>query len=219
MMLVNFKAYRESMGLGGINIAKTCEKVSKDLGILIVVAPQLCDLALISKEVDIPTYAQHVDPIMPGSKTGWIPPEAAEMAGAKGVILNHSEHPMDEACIRFVVERSRELGLETCVCAKDVEASQAYAQIRPDYVAIEPPELIGGEVSVVNADPEIVRGAVRAVKKVDERIAVLCGAGIKEASDISKALSLGTKGVLIASEVVKAKALEERLRIMVGGFL
>jgi len=40
---------------------------------------------------------------------------------------------------------------------------------------------------------------------VDARIPVLCGAGVKNGSDVKRALELGTKGVLLASGVVRAK--------------
>ena len=45
----------------------------------------------------------------------------------------------------------------------DIEMTRNCAYLEPDYIAIEPPELIGGEQSVVDADPELV---VEAVDKI-----------------------------------------------------
>jgi triosephosphate isomerase len=75
----------------------------------------------------------------------------------------------------------------------------------PDAVAIEPPELIGSGIPVSKAQPEIVRGAVGAVKGVNPKVRVLCGAGITDGEDVTAALELGAEGILVASGVVKAK--------------
>ncbi|HID24959.1 MAG TPA: triose-phosphate isomerase, partial [Thermoplasmata archaeon] len=72
-------------------------------------------------------------------------------------------------------------------------------------VAVEPPELIGGDISVTSANPEIVTGTVEAVRSINNDIRILCGAGVKNGDDVKKALELGTDGVLLASGVVKAK--------------
>jgi thiazole synthase ThiGH ThiG subunit len=46
---------------------------------------------------------------------------------------------------------------------------------------------------------------VKRVKRVAD-IPVVCGAGIKDSSDMAVALMLGTSGVLLSSHVVKAKS-------------
>jgi len=91
------------------------------------------------------------------------------------------------------------------VCTNNVAVSQAAAALGPDYVAVEPPELIGSGVSVAQTRPEIVSGSVAAVKKANPKVRVLCGAGIAKGADVKKALELGTDGVLLASGVIKAK--------------
>ena len=70
---------------------------------------------------------------------------------------------------------------------------------------MEPPELIGGDISVTSANPKIVQDTVEAVKAVDSSVSVLCGAGVKTGDDVYTALQLGADGVLLASGVVKAK--------------
>ena len=44
-----------------------------------------------------------------------------------------------------------------------------------------------------------------AVKKIDHKVKVLCGAGISKGDDAVAALELGAEGVLLASGVIKAK--------------
>ena len=103
------------------------------------------------------------------------------------------------------------------VCANTVEDAKALAEFAPDYIAVEPPELIGGDISVTTADPSIVKDTVQAVKAVDPNVRVLCGAGVKNGKDVSAALSLGADGVLLASGVVKAQDPRAVLEDLVSG--
>jgi triosephosphate isomerase len=77
--------------------------------------------------------------------------------------------------------------------------------MKPDITSVEPPELIGSGISVSKAKPEIVTDTVKLVKSVDPKMTILCGAGISTADDVAIALKLGTRGVLVASGIVKAK--------------
>ena len=52
------------------------------------------------------------------------------------------------------------------------------------------------------------------MKKINSNVAPLCGAGITNSGDVQKALELGTKGILVASGVVKAKNPEKILEEM-----
>ena len=70
---------------------------------------------------------------------------------------------------------------------------------------MEPPELIGGDISVTTANPKIVQDTVETVKAVNRNVSVLCGAGVKTGQDVATAISLGADGVLLASGVVKSK--------------
>jgi len=62
----------------------------------------------------------------------------------------------------------------------------------PDYVAIEPPELIGSGVSVSKADPGIIERSVNAVRAVNPDVRVLTGAGIQSGECVKIAVDLGT---------------------------
>ena len=78
------------------------------------------------------------------------------------------------------------------------------AKLGPTFIAVEPPELIGGDISVTSADPSIVSNTVAAVKSTNPNVRVLCGAGVKNGADVKKAIELGAEGVLLASGVTKA---------------
>ncbi|MEM2155034.1 MAG: triose-phosphate isomerase [Candidatus Jordarchaeales archaeon] len=205
IIVVNYKTYLESVGKRGLEIARAAERISVETGVCIAVAPQFPDLRMIAEAVEIPIFAQHVDPVKPGSFTGHVLAEAVKDAGAEGTLINHSERRLVLADIDEAIKRAKEVGLKTIVCSNNLEVSAAVAALNPDFCAYEPPRLIGTGISVSTAEPEIVTQAVEAIRKVNSRVIPLCGAGITTGDDVAAALKLGTEGVLLASGVVKAK--------------
>ncbi|MFQ6135986.1 MAG: triose-phosphate isomerase [Candidatus Hydrothermarchaeales archaeon] len=217
VIMLNLKAYAESIGEKGLELARACQQVTEETGVSTAVCPQNFDLAWIAKHVDIPCLAQHVDAFSPGSHTGWTVLEAVKASGAVGTLVNHSEHRLQIADIEAIVYKARELDLVTVVCTNNTQVSSAVAALKPNMIAIEPPELIGSGIPVSKANPEIVRGSVNAVKGICEDVSVLCGAGISKGDDVKAAIELGTDGVLLASGVVKAKDPKEVLIDLASG--
>jgi len=205
MIIVNFKTYLESTGKRAVELAKQAEKVSKETGVNIIVVPQFADLAKIAETVEIPVFAQHIDPIKPGNSTGHILAESVIEAGAVGTLINHSERQLKLAEVDAIVRLTQEKKLISCVCTSNPSISAAVAYLNPDIISIEPPELIGTGVAVSQAQPEAVTNTIRLVRKVNDQAVILCGAGISRGEDVSIALKLGTHGVLVASGIVKAK--------------
>ena len=200
-----------------MEIAELMDKISKELDASMAIAVQATDIKTCSEGVSIPVWAEHIDPIKPGSHTGWTLPEAVKSAGAVGTLINHSEHRLKLADIDVCIKRARDLGLDHIICSNNVETSKALAVFSPNFVAVEPPELIGGDISVTTADPEIVSDSVSAVKVIDRDVKVLCGAGVKNGKDVAKAIELGADGVLLASGIVKAKDKEAVIRDLANG--
>ncbi|MCK4243987.1 triose-phosphate isomerase [Candidatus Bathyarchaeota archaeon] len=205
IIIVNFKTYEKGTGKAAVRLAEIAEEVSKEIGASVAVAPQFTDIERVARKVSIPVFAQHVDPISFGSNTGHVLAQAVKEAGAIGTIINHSERQIKPADIEAAVKKAREVGLITVVCADTAETSKKLAEFNPDFLAIEPPELIGTGIPVSKAKPEVVTDSLEAVKKINPKITVLCGAGITVGEDYAATLKLGTEGVIIASGVVKAK--------------
>lgn len=205
IVLVNFKTYAEGTGKNALKLAKTCERVSLETDVCVGAAPQFVDIASIADMVKVPVFAQHIDPVSAGSFTGHVLPESVKEAGAVGTLINHSERRLKLADIDAVITRARENGLLSVVCSNNDVVSAAAAALKPDMIAVEPPELIGTGIPVSKARPEVVSGTVSLVKKVNRDVIVLCGAGISKGEDMAAALRLGTEGVLVASGIVKAK--------------
>jgi triosephosphate isomerase len=205
MIIVNFKTFLESTGKKAIELAKQAERASTETGVQIIVVPQFVDLAKIVEAIEIPVFAQHLDPIKPGNNTGHILAEAIKESGAVGTLVNHSERQLCLRDIQASVEIAKEKGLVSCVCANNPATSAAIAALKPDITSIEPPELIGTGIPVSKAKPEIITSTIDLVHQINREMPILCGAGISQAEDVAMALNLGTQGVLVASGIVKAK--------------
>lgn len=205
MIIVNFKTYTESTGRRATELAKKAEQVNDETNICVGVAPQFVDIKTVAGTVNIPVFAQHIDPIKPGSFTGHVLAESVKEAGAAGTLINHSERRLKLAEIDEAITLAHENGLISLVCSNNPTTSAAVATLKPDIIAIEPPELIGTGIPVSKAKPEVVTDTVKLVKQVNSKVTILCGAGISHGEDVAAALKLGTQGVLVASGIVKAK--------------
>ena len=217
VVIVNFKAYAEVDGQKAVDLAKACEEVATETGAAIMVCPPMVELAAVSASVKIPVLSQNVDAKKPGSATGWVTPSMVRACGCYGTLINHSEHKVDPQIVGEAVRMSHDLGLCVIVCADNVESAKQLAVFAPDYIAVEPPELIGGDISVTTADPDIVKNTVNEVHSVNPNIKVLCGAGVKNGKDVATAIELGADGVLLASGVVKSSDPRATLRDLVSG--
>jgi len=236
MLWVNFKIYQETFGDRAVELARVCRQVSEKTGVKIIPVVSALDLWRVKKEVGGEVWIQHLDLFFEGRHTGWISPLAAILAGADGALLNHSEHKIPPGKIRQILaylkkdkwqqkwlseiegltgKQLDDFKFMICVKTKgQVERWLKKLRPRPEFVAYEPPELIGGEISVSRAQPQVIERIVELLP----RYQVVVGAGIKTADDIRRALKLGAKGVLVSSAVVKAKDPEKKLLELIKGF-
>jgi triosephosphate isomerase (TIM) len=200
---VNFKTYIEATGRRSVELAKIADRVSRDSGVMIAVAPQFTDLKTVAEAVEIPVFSQHIDPIKPGPYTGHVLAEAVKAAGASATLVNHSEKRLKISEIEEVLSLARISDLAALVCTDTPGVSAAVASLNPDMIAIEPPDLIGTGVAVSKARPELITNAIKRIRSANNSVEILCGAGVSAAEDVGKALELGTRGVLVSSSVVK----------------
>jgi triosephosphate isomerase len=212
-IIVNFKTYQSAVGENALKLAKIHDSVAQKTNVSFAVCVQAADIYHIAQNVSIPVFAQHIDPVEYGSNTGHILPEAIKEAGAFGTLLNHAEKQIPLDILEKSIKRAKEVGLFTVVCANTPEMGEEIAKFNPDLIAVEPPELIGGDVSVSNAKPEVI---TKSVELIGEN-KVLVGAGVKTGADTKKAIELGAKGVLLASGVTKASNPEIVLMDLANG--
>ncbi len=129
-------------------------------------------------------------------------------------MLNHSEHRIDLSIIESLVSRLRNLGMTSIVCARTPDEVEKIAAFSPDFIAIEPPELIGSGRAVSKENPAIITNSTKAV---GGRSKLICGAGITDKGDVSKAMELGSQGILVASGIVKAKSWPDKIAELAQG--
>ena len=218
MLVINFKTYENGTGKKALEIAKAIDEIAKhEKDVDIIIAVQHTDIRMISNAVSLPVFAQHLDGVTYGSHTGFVLPESVKDAGAVGTLINHSEHQLKLGEIEKALNRAKELGMTTIICAIDPKISESVAALGPDFVAVEPPELIGTKVSVSQAKPEIIQNSIRYVNNVNPNIPVLCGAGVHTKEDAKKAIELGAMGILVASGIIKAKDVIKATLELVNG--
>jgi len=201
IIVINFKTYKQ--GKEVVKLAKKIEELDKK----IIIGVQALDILKVVKAVKNPVYVQHVDYQEIGRNTGYVLPEAVKVNGARGVFLNHSEHRLKLDVIKKTVKRCKALKLKTAIFAKDLKQAQKIKKLKPDYLIIEPPELVAGKISVSKAKPKLIEEIGKKLK-----YDFIVGAGIKTNEDLKIAMKLGAKGIAVSSAITKAKNPAKKLR-------
>jgi len=218
LFVLNLKTFPQALGPRAVAVASELAQAGRSAGVRVAVAPSVADLAAVAGSVSVPVLAQHVDPVDAGPTTGFVPVAALVAAGAKGSLVNHSEHPLPVPTVRELARRLAEAGLASVVCARNPAVARRLAAFRPPYLAIEPPELIGGRRAVSTAKPGVIVEGVAAVQAVSPSTRVLCGAGIHDRRDVRRALELGAEGILVASAVALARRPRSAIAELLRGF-
>jgi triosephosphate isomerase (TIM) len=225
--IINAKNYAEASGQNLRRLGAATQRVTNQLkkskrDVRVVLSVPAFAVFEISREFpSVPIYAQHLDRAHEGNSTGFLVPEIAKAFGAKGSLLNHSEHRILEDQIQEIVARMKELEIKSVVCARNDQEVKSYCKFSPDFVAIEPPELIGSGNAVSRARPELVsasRKAIDSPEVIEPKPVLLCGAGIVDTLDVEKAVELGAQGVLVASAVIKATNWQSKISSLARGF-
>lgn len=215
IFITNFKNYEQATGQNAVKLAEIHQKVAEDTGASIAVAVNPIDLYRVKQAVQIPVFAQHVDPIDYGSFTGHTLPQALKKAGAIGTLLNHSERRLDVDILTNALACAQKASLVRILCAESPEEAETLIQLDPDFLAFEPPELIGNSSkSVASEEPDSIKKVVEG----STGIPIIVGAGINCPEDIKVSLKLGAKGFLVASAVVKSRNPEKALREFINAF-
>ena len=213
-LIINFKNYEEISADGAIRVSETARKVAEEIQVEIILAPPHPVLALIAREIEIPVICQHIDDEKMGPSTGFMVPEIAKSYGAIGSLINHSEHRIEMNSIASLVKRLRRLGMVSIVCAQEPQEVVEISTFEPDFIAIEPPELIGSGKAVSKENPTVI---TKSIEGAGSRSRIICGAGISDKEDVSKAIELGSQGILVASGVIKATSWDKKITELASG--
>jgi len=208
MLVVNFKNYK--VGKEVLDLVRTID-IYCNKAIVAIPAPYLKE---VSKEINIPVFAQAVDLPERGHGTGKIIPEYVLDSGAKGSLLNHSENKLSLQMMKKIAERCNELGLKLIVCAATLKETERIKKLSPYAIAFEDPKLIATGKSITKNRINSVKKFVDLLKGTD--ILPLCGAGISTPEDVAQALLLGCKGILVSSVVANSQHPEKFLKEVSG---
>lgn len=189
------------------------EQAQKHPEMSIFVTAPFADLKAISDATEhIIVTAQHMDGIKPGRGMGHVLPESLYAAGARATFLNHAEQPLQLNEIVASVNRAKELGILTVVCADSMAEAKALATLSPDIILCEPTELIGtGQTS----DASYIEQTNQAIREVDENILIMQAAGISSASDVYKTIEMGADGTGCTSGITNAESPKQMLTDMI----
>ncbi len=185
-----------------MELAKMCQEVSQKTKVEIIPVVSALDGWRIKSEVGGKVFLQNVDEYEEGAKTGQISSVAAKELGLDGSLLNHSECRKKPGTIRKMVKAWPE-GLVSVVCLQSLGQAEKWGRkIKADFIAYEPKELIGSKDKSVASEKASV---IKKMVKILEPTPVLVGAGIHQAKDVEVSLKMGARGILVASDVVKAE--------------
>lgn len=185
-----------------LNLALAADAASEKYGVDIIFTTPLVDLARVKAATKhIHVFAPHMDPIVPGRGLADTLPESLVAVGADGVMLNHVEKPLTLSVLKATIERAKEVGLTTIVCADSITEASMIAKLNPDIIVAEPSELIG---TGVTGGPEYVAAAAKGVKDVNPDILVLTAAGISNGEDVYNTIIAGADATGSSSGVAKA---------------
>lgn len=196
-----------------LEYAKAADAAAREFDIDVIFVAPYTEIRRVSENTErIIVFAPYMDAIRPGRGLAEVLPEAVKAAGAKGVVLNHSERLMTLNSLKKTIDRANELDLLTFVCADTIMEAQAIAHLHPDIMNPEPTELIGsGQVS----DMGYVQEVIRAVKEIDPGILVEQAAGITTASQVYDFIMAGSEAAGAASGILNSPDPNALLREMV----
>ena len=198
-LIVNPKAYLGSADT--LKLAQLTDELAEQFGISVIFTAQHVDLRMVAEATKHLTItAQHVDPIRKGRGMGHILPDSLVEAGVQAVVLNHAEHPLELAVLDETIQRAKEVGLMTIVCADSEAQCRAVATMHPTMMICEPTANIG--TGQMDAGDYIER-TTAVVKSVDPEILVIQAAGVTGAEDIARVLEQGADGSGGTSGIVK----------------
>lgn len=197
-IFINFKHYENAVGYSVEKLLHEFAGVDGQDKIYYCLAP--LDLRLQEKFPSMKIFGQHVDSTGFGAYTGSISIESMKGIGIEGSLLNHSEKRLSKEIIEKTVKKAADLDFKIVLCVESLDEVKKYADLEPEYIAYEPPELIGGDISVSSSKPDIIE---QASKICEKKTKLLVGAGVKTRIDVETSLNLGATGVLIASGIIR----------------
>ena len=185
-----------------LDLARIADEAAAKYDVRVIYTTPYADIRRVAENVKyLKVFAPHMDDIPVGRGLACVLGESLKAAGAVGVMLNHAERPLPASTLVRTLNRARELGLMSIVCADSMTETRAVAQMHPDLMITEPTELIGTGQA---ADMFYVSASVAAIKAIDPNIGILVGGGISNGTDVYNTIMAGADATGSSSGIVKA---------------
>ena len=185
-----------------LDLARIADEAAAKYDVRVIYTTPYADIRRVAESVkNLKVFAPHMDDIPVGRGLACVLGESLKAAGADGVMLNHAERPLPASTLVRTINRARELGLMSIVCADSMAETRAVAEMHPDLMVTEPTELIGTGQA---ADLSYVKTSVEAITKIDPNIGILVGGGISNGTDVYNTIMAGADATGSSSGVVKA---------------
>jgi triosephosphate isomerase len=185
-----------------VDLARIADEAAAKYDVRVIYTTPYANIEKVASVVkNLKVFAPHMDDIPVGRGLACVLPESLKAAGAVGVMLNHAEHPLTVSGLVRTLERAREVGLLSIVCADSITEASMIAMLNQDIIVAEQSELIG---TGVTGGPEYVAAAAKGVKDVNPEILVLTAAGISNGEDVYNTIIAGADATGSSSGVAKA---------------
>jgi triosephosphate isomerase (TIM) len=215
MILVNFKIYSQTFGAQAENLIKIIKEVQETSNIPIIPVVSPLDAYRLKQKFNIDVFIQNINEYKDGPHTGSISALQAQNIGISGSLLNHSECRQPSGTIRKIIKNIPS-GFKLVVCLQTLNQSTTWAKnIKPDYIAFEPKELIGNKSKSVATE---YSDTIKKIVKFYAPIPILVGAGIHQIQDVKTSLDSGAAGILVSSNIVTALDPKKQLMDLASAF-
>lgn len=185
-----------------LDLARIADEAAQKYDVRVIYTTPYANIERVAAAVKhVKVFAPHMDDIPVGRGLACVLAESVKAAGAVGVMLNHAERPLPVSTLVRTLNRAREVGLMSIVCADSMAETRAIAQLHPDLMITEPTELIGTGQA---ADLSYVAASVEAITAIDPNIGILVGGGISNGEDVYNTIMAGADATGSSSGIVKA---------------
>lgn len=209
--MVNPKSYLCGKKLLNLALAADAAAMGKDFDVFFT-APFVDITRIAENTQNLIVTAQHMDSIKMGRGMGHIVPEMLVGAGARAVFLNHAENSLKLVDLVQTMERAKEVGLYTIVCADSIDEAKAIAELKPDILLCEPTDLIG---KATISPTSYIQQTIQQIKAINPDILVMQAAGIRTGEDVYHVIMEGAEGTGCTSGIVCADNPQAMLREMI----
>jgi triosephosphate isomerase (TIM) len=136
-----------------------------------------------------------------GASMNRVTAESLVDAGAWGVMLNHDADPLGHDQLGLAIQRARDVGLGTVVCAGTEHDAVRFAALAPTVVLFEPPELIGTGATGTRT---WIAGSTQAIHLAGGGVLAMHAGGVSTPEVAAAVMAAGADGTGSTSGVLSA---------------